>query len=244
MYYKAAEQGYTIARFDLGRNKGRGHGAQKDFSEATRWYRTSSLWGHECDGSFDYTEVIKWYQTAAEHGDTEAQFVLGCCYDQGQGVQPNVNEAVKWFRLAAENGFSTAQFVFGLCRELGHGGSADYAEAAKWYGKAAAQGDDSARFILGWCYELGHGVPQDFAQAAIWYRKVGILSALDGAKYYRLGLLYFQAGYLPTDLPEAYKWLKLAAAEGHHDAAEKLASLLSIISSSQLQEGEKRHQEY
>ena len=52
---------------------------------------------------------------AAEQGDAKAQFVLGGCYDFGDGVEKNPTEAVKWYRKAAEQGYAPAQFNLGLC---------------------------------------------------------------------------------------------------------------------------------
>jgi TPR repeat protein len=38
----------------------------------------------------------------AAEGDAEAQYNLGCIYDEGQGVPQDHAEAARWFRLAAE----------------------------------------------------------------------------------------------------------------------------------------------
>ena len=53
-------------------------------------------------------EAVKWYWKAAAQGFAAAQFNLGVCYENGQGVEADVNEAVKWYRKAAEQGYDKA----------------------------------------------------------------------------------------------------------------------------------------
>lgn len=36
----------------------------------------------------------------AEQGNAEAQYNLGICYDNGYGIEKNIEEAVKWYRKA------------------------------------------------------------------------------------------------------------------------------------------------
>src|ERR1017187_5820150 len=59
----------------------------------------------------DEVEAFKWYRKAADQGNAQAQYTLGCCYINGQlfpftppmkGVTKDEAEAVKWFRKAAE----------------------------------------------------------------------------------------------------------------------------------------------
>ena len=43
-------------------------------------YARAKAWGK------DQAEAVKWYRKAAEQNDAKAQFNLGVCYDDGQGV--------------------------------------------------------------------------------------------------------------------------------------------------------------
>lgn len=108
---------------------------------------------------------------AAEQGDAEAQFNLGCMYDDGEDVPEDDTEAVKWYRKAAEQGHAGAQNNLGYMYEKGEGVSQEYTEAVKWYRKAAEQGDAEAQCNLGEMYKDGKGVQQDYAEAVKWYRK-------------------------------------------------------------------------
>jgi TPR repeat protein len=63
----------------------------------------------------NYTEAVKWWRKAAEKGNAKAQYNLGWCYANGQGVPQNYTEAVKWWRKAAEQGDASAQYNLGVC---------------------------------------------------------------------------------------------------------------------------------
>jgi FOG: TPR repeat, SEL1 subfamily len=58
----------------------------------------------------NYREAVKWFRLAAEQGDAKAQYNLGWCYYNGQGVTKNYKETVKWYTLAAQQGDAGAQF--------------------------------------------------------------------------------------------------------------------------------------
>jgi TPR repeat protein len=91
----------------------------------------------------------------AEQGNRYAQFELGECFSDGNGVIQNEVKAAKWFRKAAEQGVASAQFNLGNCYASGKGVTKDATEAVQWYRKAAEQGNASAQFILGTCYDCG-----------------------------------------------------------------------------------------
>lgn len=85
---------------------------------------------------------------AAEQGFLQAQFNLGACYDQGEGVKADKKEAVKWFRLAAEQGDAEAQFKLGRAFVNGEGVDKDKMEAVKWFRLATEQGYANAEEML------------------------------------------------------------------------------------------------
>lgn len=60
-----------------------------------------------CEGNF--TEAAECYRIAAENGHPDAQYCLGLCYRDGQGVPQNYAEAIKYCRLAAEQGLEEAE---------------------------------------------------------------------------------------------------------------------------------------
>jgi TPR repeat protein len=96
----------------------------------------------------DYTAAYREWLPLAELGDVEAQFNLGVMYDQGAGVDRNLEKAADWYRKAAEKGFIDAQTNIGIMYYHGLGLPRDHDEAAKWFQLAALQGDAEASEYL------------------------------------------------------------------------------------------------
>ena len=87
-------------------------------------------------------KLLAHFRAEAEKGDALAQYNVGICYANGQGVAKDYLEAVKWLRKAAEQNLAQAQFILGGRYGLGEGVAKDEAEAVKWYRKAAEQNLD------------------------------------------------------------------------------------------------------
>ena len=81
--------------------------------------------------------AVYWYRKAAEQGNAKAQVNLGCCYENGEGVEKDMKQAAEWFRKAAEQGNTHAQFSLGSCYDGGLGIAKDHLEAIKWYRKVS-----------------------------------------------------------------------------------------------------------
>ena len=54
---------------------------------------------------------------AAEQGQVNAQFNLGFCCCNGQGVSQDYTEAVKWYRKAVEQGHVKAQMQLDILKD-------------------------------------------------------------------------------------------------------------------------------
>jgi len=87
---------------------------------------------------------VKWYRKAADQGVAEVQFLLGECYEHGDGVPQDYAEAVKWYRKAADQGDADAQYNLGLCYNQGQGVPQDEAESYVWMSLSAANGKTMA----------------------------------------------------------------------------------------------------
>ncbi len=107
----------------------------------------------------------------AAEGDIDAEFDLGVCYEQGAGVEQDLEEATKRFRRAAEAGHAEAQCKLGAAYAYGIQVQQDYDQAIAWYTKAAEQGQADAQYALGMTYRYGIGVDDDPTTAAGWYEK-------------------------------------------------------------------------
>ncbi|GBC26197.2 kinase-like domain-containing protein [Rhizophagus irregularis DAOM 181602=DAOM 197198] len=61
----------------------------------------------------DQFKALYWYQKAAENGNENAQYNLGLCYENGNGVEKNEETAFYWYQkaAAAANRDEEAQYV-------------------------------------------------------------------------------------------------------------------------------------
>jgi len=57
----------------------------------------------------DLVDAVKQYRYGAEQDNAESQYLLGCCYQFGDGIAKNKVEAGKWFRKSAKQGYIRAQ---------------------------------------------------------------------------------------------------------------------------------------
>ena len=193
--------------------------AEKKQAEAQEWFKK----GVEFYNKEQYAKAVKWCRKAAEQGFAHAQFNLGVCYDNGQGVQQDYAEAVKWYRKAAEQGVADAQNNLGVCYDNGQGVQQDYAEAVKWYRKAAEQGDADAQNNLGECYYNGRGVQQDYAEAVKWYREAAEREYVSAQ--YNLGECYEYGLGVQKNKDVALMWYRKAEARGCAKVKNALARL-------------------
>jgi hypothetical protein len=116
--------------------------------------------------------------------------------------------------------------------------------------RAAEMGHPKAMYDCGMDYMSGDGFPQDNKQAIHWIRKAAEKGHADAQ--FHLGVIYRKEVVpgLPgvfQDLPEAYKWFKLAAQQRGNEnvlGQHGLDKLLPTMSSEQLQEGERRYREF
>ncbi len=92
----------------------------------------------------DFSAAAGWFRKAAQQNDAEAQFNLGACYQNGEGVAKDYAEAAKWFRRAAEQNYADAQLSLGGCHYLGQGAAKDHVEAYAWISLAAGTVKDAA----------------------------------------------------------------------------------------------------
>lgn len=125
---KRAENGHDEAQCQLGVLYGYGHGAvPRDWTKALIWWERAAHQGNPAaqaalgycwargygtkGGRIDHDRAVFWYRKAvAGHKPyAHAQFRLGECYEQGQGVVQNHKEAMVWFTLAAGQGHREAK---------------------------------------------------------------------------------------------------------------------------------------
>lgn len=144
----------------------------------------------------------------AEYGDVVAEYNLGICYYNGQGVQPDPVEAIVWFKKASEKGLPQAQYNLAMAYYVGRGIGQDSGKAFAYFKKSADQGLVPAQHRVGLCYYFGEGVDKDYAQAFAWARKAAWQSFAPAQGI--LGVYYYQGKGVGVDVVESYAYYVLA----------------------------------
>lgn len=160
---EAAAQKIPSAQAQLGLKYAQGLGVAKDETKAFSLLASAAeagdplaqlYWGRRAytqsaaEGGPDYAEAFKWFMSAADKGNTEAQYLTGVMYMQGQGTEKSVSKALQAFSRAAEGGHASAQYVVGQSYYKGLGIRRNMREARKWLSKAAANGNQAAKNLL------------------------------------------------------------------------------------------------
>lgn len=117
---KAAAQGHSLAKYNLG-----------------HCYSSGDL------VSANGSEAVKWFKLAAEDALPQAQFALGLLYQQGRLVECDMENAIHWYLEASRQGFPQA--IFNLADIYSQEGEHyDPVDAFKLFYLSLAFGDENA----------------------------------------------------------------------------------------------------
>jgi hypothetical protein len=100
---------------------------------------------------------------SATGGDPQALFELGNRYEQGDGVEHDIERAAQYLRLAAERGHHEAQYRLGLMYAGGLGLPRDREQSYEWL-RVAAAGEGRTALLAA---ALGEAVAADLPPAAV-----------------------------------------------------------------------------
>lgn len=188
-YQKAAAQGLADAVYELSLCYEEGEGTEPNPEKAQELLEQAARLG-DTEAEFrlgmqayegytivraqaeqDFEKAVFWLKKAAAKRDSFAQYYLGLCYENGTGVEQDLQKAVALYRRSAECECPQAEAVYALarCREYGLGVEKDMRRAFELYQKAAEDGDVRANVRLGEWYEKGIFVEKDKQSAIEWY---------------------------------------------------------------------------
>ena len=105
----AAQEGLSLAQYNLGILYFTGQGVAQDFEQA-----------------------FKWTKEAAEQGHLNAQFNLGSLYLDGQGTQIDISEGINWVTQAAKSGHANSAFTLAKMYQEGDFVDSDLVLAHAW----------------------------------------------------------------------------------------------------------------
>lgn len=169
--------------------------------------------GLEAYDNSDYETAFSYFRQAAEQGHTNAEYEVGMCYLDGDGVNEDEYEAAKWFRKAALKGHAEAQFELAELLEYNYYGYSSSEETFGWYKKAADQGNIDSAFRVAKMYYGGIGTEQSNEKAMEYYLKVANSKEdpfdypIEEAMRETAWLYYFGRGVKKNEYA-ALKWLK------------------------------------
>ncbi|MCD7920648.1 MAG: sel1 repeat family protein [Clostridiales bacterium] len=76
-------------------------------------------------------EAKKWFLEAANRGDITSQYHMGVLYENGIGVEADLNEAIRWYKLSAQRGDRIAKPATDALARLGCEGDANIGSVPK-----------------------------------------------------------------------------------------------------------------
>ncbi len=96
----------------------------------------------------EYDSAINKLQIAADMNYPEALYRLGVRYENGEGVERDIEKAFELYTKAAEGGHEKGQFRLGLCHYYGKVADANRYSTLKWLKASAEQGySDAIEFL-------------------------------------------------------------------------------------------------
>ncbi len=117
----------------------------------------------------DWPAVYEVAQGLAEHGDAEAQGVLGIIYYEGLSVTQDSKRASEWLTKSVAQGFASAEALLGRVElELGN-----YDKAEPHLEKTAKEGNSVSMLLLASLYGNAPGDRRDPSKSMYWLVKAG-----------------------------------------------------------------------
>lgn len=105
---------------------------------------------------------------AATDSIPSAQYKLGLCYENGSGIEKNMETAMDWYYKAALQGYVDAEYKYGFNLFKGKGKAKDTKEAIRWLRDAANGFNAEAQICMAYLFKVGDGVEADLIQAYFW----------------------------------------------------------------------------
>lgn len=135
----AAEQGYAPSQTYIGLKHTKGDGGlSQSNAEARKWFNLAAAQGDKdaikaLKILASNEERVSKLRVTAQQGDADSQRLLGLAYQNGEGVEYDVNEALHWYERAAASGDADSQILLGWLHGYSTDIEHDLITALKWY---------------------------------------------------------------------------------------------------------------
>lgn len=223
---KAAKNGHTDAKMDLGSAYHQGHGVEKNLSSSTSWFQSAT----EDDHIPAYFFLGLVYEQQQNYSQSRVTFIAGseldcvrCQYKLGRSfltypsVYRNTNKAEYWLLKSAKRSYLPAIDLLVAYYSSDTYGKKNLQKAVSWTKIAAPRSKRDYYAVLGAIEEEN----QDYKKALDWYQ-LGVKKG-GGQSQYRLGLLHQHGNGVPTNPELASTWILSAANQGELKAQLWLA---------------------
>ncbi|XP_031575176.1 uncharacterized protein LOC116308817 [Actinia tenebrosa] len=168
-----------------------------------------------------YQEAFALFQQASVHGHSLAQFNLGLCYENGKGIDRDLEKAAECYKKAAALNHSGALYNLALFHMDGIGTlPKDQTRALELLELAAKAGMKKAQSYLGIYYANESSKHVDYAKAVSYLEKAA--HKKDAAAEYHLGICYERGLGVERDLKKAGQLYESAANHGSVSAQHNL----------------------
>lgn len=124
LFRMSAEQGIKESQYELGRSYYYGDGLERNYKEALKWFEKAAIQNHIETWFYigviyyhargvdrDYAKAMDCFKKSIDY--KVAQHFIGYMYEEGLGVQANMNIAKDWYLKAALQGYAPAQKSLG-----------------------------------------------------------------------------------------------------------------------------------
>lgn len=149
--------------------------------------------------------------------------MLGVCYRQGRGTEPNMEKAFQCFKKSAELGEENAMLSLCDCYFDGIGTKQNYKKAFHWCKKSVENGCAYAKSKLALCYYKGYGCKVNEKKALSLMQEAVDIGNPD-AKFLLGMMLIDQEFPSDNDQIKAFELFQSAAEDGNPDAINELGS--------------------
>ena len=100
--------------------------------------------GIGCATKVDKEQAIVWFNKAGQQGLARAQYKMGWCLFNGEGIQMNKEAAAIWLYYSAQQDHADSQYLLGECYLNGYGVQQNYLVGNNLMFKAAINGNINA----------------------------------------------------------------------------------------------------
>ncbi len=135
----------------------------EETEKAEEYYKMASQYYAGTGGvRQDYEKALEYYTAAAKLKHSDAMYMLGTMFLEGNGTPVNDNLALVWLNLAAVKDNRYALKQLGYLHRIGRGVPQDYQKAMEYYRKAVDAGNIDCWNNIGFLYMKGCGVSRDY----------------------------------------------------------------------------------